>query len=247
MTIYNTIKGINVEKIKHNMIIMKKYVFGLIFILLLVNNAVGQVTYANGKVTVNGKVYTTMVVDGDTVILADLDPMSLSSPRSFESDEELKRYKKYKYFAAKVYPYAKDAINILNKIEERTKHMKPSKRKKYIKLTYMQLEHNFKTQLKKLSKTQGKILIKMIEKETNMTFFNTVKKMRNGFVAFYWHQFGKLYNYDLKEGYVEGKDRVLDAVLQDFDFGNDQDAVLNAQLLKKETPSKKPGLIQKKK
>lgn len=226
---------------------MKKYGISIVFILFLVINAVGQVTYADGKVTVNGKVYSTMVVDGDTVILADLDPMSLSSPRSFDSDEELKRYKKYKYFAAKVYPYAKDAINILNKIEERTKHMKPAKRKKYVKLTYRQLEHNFKSQLKKLSKTQGKILIKMIEKETDMTFFNTVKKMRNGFVAYYWHQFGKLYDYDLKEGYVEGKDRVMDAVLQDFNFGKDQDAVLNAQLLKKETSPKKKMILQKKK
>lgn len=226
---------------------LKKYGVSIVFILFLVINAIGQENRADGKVTVNGKVYSTMVVDGDTVILADLDPMSLSSPRNFESNAELKRYKKYKYFAAKVYPYAKDAINILNKLEERTKDMKPAKRKKYIKLTYRQLEHNFKSQLKKLSKTQGKILIKMIEKETNMTFYNIVKKMRNGFVAFYWHQFGKLYNYDLKEGYVKGKDRVMDAVLQDFNFENDQDAVLNAQLLKKKTASKKAMIIQKKK
>ena len=87
----------------------------------------------------------------------------------------------------------------------------------------------------------------MIEKETDMTFFNTVKKMRNGFVAYYWHQFGKLYDYDLKEGYVEGKDRVMDAVLQDFNFGNDQDAVLNAQLLKKGPSPKKTMILQKKK
>lgn len=182
------------------------------------------------KVVINGKVYPTMVIDGDTVILAYLDSMSVSSPRSFATKEEYERYRKYKYFAAKVYPYAKDAINILNKIEDRTKSMKPDKRRRYIKLTYRQLEYNFKKKLKSLSKTQGKILIKMIEKETHTSFYNIIKRMRNGFVAFYWHQFGKLYGYNLKEGYIRGKDKPMDAVLDDFNFDKIDDHMLNIQL-----------------
>lgn len=179
-----------------------------------------------------------MIVDGDTIILADLKPVSFSTIRDFKSKEEKKRYRLYKYYAPKVYPYAKDAINILNKIEERTQDMPSKKRKKYIKLTYRQLEYNFKKQLKKLSKTQGKILIKMIEKETGSTFYEIMKKMRNGTVAFTWHQFGKFYNYDLKQGYHQGADRPMDAVLQDFNFNNITDEVLNAELLKSDDKTK---------
>ena len=213
---------------------IKKISLLLILSFLILSNVNSQITKSKGKVSINGKVYSTMVVDGDTVILADLDSMSVSSPRSFATNEEYKRYLKYKYFAAQVYPYAKDAINILNKIDDRTKNMKPSKRKKYIKLTYRQLEYNFKKQLKSLSRTQGKILIKMIEKETGMPFYDLIKKMRNGFTAFYWHQFGKLYGYNLKEGYIKGKDRPMDAVLLDFNFDDEHDTILNAHLLKKE-------------
>ncbi len=189
------------------------------------------------KITINGKLYSTMIVDGDTIVLADLNPVSFSTIRNFKSKEEKKRYRLYKYYAPKVYPYAKDAINILNKIEERTKDMPASKRKKYIKLTYRQLEYNFKKQLKKLSKTQGKILIKMIEKETNSTFYNIIKRMRNGVVAFTWHQFGKFWDYDLKQGYHPGDDRPMDAVLQDFSFDDNSDKTLNAELLKKDKKS----------
>ena len=215
------------------MIKIKKNILLLIISFLVSNNANSQITKSNGKVTINGKVYSTMVVNGDTVILANLDTMSVSSPRSFATNEEYRRYIKYKYFAAKVYPYAKDAINILNKLDDITKDMEPSKKKRYIKLTYRQLESNFKKQLKALSRTQGKILIKMIEKETGMPFYDLIKKMRNGFTAFYWQQFGKLYGYNLKEGYIEGKDRPMDAVLHDFNFDNIDDTTLNANLLKK--------------
>lgn len=211
----------------------KNISFPVIVFLIFVYNINAQIIKSNGKITINGKVYSTMVIDGDTVILADLDTMSISSPRSFYTAEERKRYRLYKYYAPKVYPYAKDAINIFNKLEDRTKNMKPGRRKKYIKLTYRQLELNFKKQLKSLSRTQGKILIKMIEKETGMTFYDLIKKMRNSFTAFYWHQFSKFYGYNLKEGYIKGKDRPMDAVLMDFKFDNDDNGSLNAPLLKK--------------
>lgn len=116
--------------------------------------------------------------------------------------------------------------------------MEPQKRKRYIKNTYRQLEHNFKQQLKKLSKTQGKILVKMIEKETNTSFYNIIKRMRNGFVAFYWHRFSKFFGYDLKRGYHVGDDKMMDVILQDFRFDDDNTAILNAELLKKEEKTK---------
>lgn len=220
------------------MISIRKYIW-LIFVILGFTLSINaQTKTLKKKIKINGKVYSTMIVDGDTIILADLEPISYTSIRNFKSEEERKKYRLYKYYAAKAYPYAKDAINILNKIEERTKDMEPTKRKKYIKLTYRQLEHNFKQHLKKLSKTQGKILIKMIEKETGSTFYEIIKKMRNGFTAFYWNQFGKLYNYNLKRGYIVGDDRMMDVILQDFSFDDNKDKVLNTQLLKKEEKTK---------
>jgi len=220
------------------MILIKKYTLTLIFLLSLVIGLNAQNKNFKNKIKINGKVYSTMVVDGDTIILADLDPVSYTSIRKFASEEERKKYRLYKYYAAKAYPYAKDAINILNKIEERTVDMEPKKRKRYIKNTYRQLEHNFKQQLKKLSKTQGKILVKMIEKETNTSFYKIIKRMRNGFVAFYWHRFSKFFGYDLKRGYHVGDDKMMDVILQDFRFDDDNTAVLNAELLKKEEKTK---------
>lgn len=229
-----TLKKYNIN----TMTILKKYITLFILLLIFSIHLNGQESKNGKKIKINGKLYSTMIVDGDTIILADLNPVSFSTIRNFESADEKKRYRLYKYYAPKVYPYAKDAINILNKIEERTKDMPSRKRKKYIKLTYRQLEYNFKKQLKKLSKTQGKILVKMIEKETDSTFYEIIRRMRNGAVAFTWHQFGKFWDYDLKQGYHPGDDRPMDTVLQDFNFNDNSDEILNAELLKKDNKTK---------
>ena len=61
-------------------------------------------------------------------------------------------------------------------------------------------------------------MIKMIERELDETMYNLLKGVKGRFTAFYWHNFSKLYSYDLKEGYSVGKYIILDAVLQDFDI-----------------------------
>lgn len=79
------------------------------------------------------------------------------------------------------------------------------------------MKSEFEAPLSKLTKLQGKIMIKMIEQELDETMHNLIKSVRGRFTAFYWHNFSKLYSYDLKEGYNKGDYPILDAVLSDFD------------------------------
>lgn len=167
---------------------------------------------------IDGIMVTALVTeDGDTLILAELDDISITSLRSFKSDEDYKKYMKFKRYAALVYPYAKEAIKIFKEAEYATQNMSKRKRKKYMKQLQKELKTEFEEPLVKLTKLQGKIMIKMIEKELDKSMFDLVKGVRGGFVASYWHRFAKLYSYDLKEGYVPGRYIILDAVLNDFD------------------------------
>lgn len=170
------------------------------------------------KLNLKGKIYSAMISDGDTLILADLDDVSITSPRKFDSDADYKKYLKFRRYAAKVFPYAKEAIRIFREVEYASEHMSKRERKKKIKELEKELKLEFEEPLKKLTKLQGKIMMKMIEKETGETMYNLMKSMRGRFTAFYWNQFSKLFSYDLKEGYQVGKYEILDAVLQDFDL-----------------------------
>ncbi len=75
--------------------------------------------------------------------------------------------------------------------------------------------------MKSLSRTQGKILVKMIEYELETPLYDLLKGVRNGMTASKWQMVGKLFGYDLKTGYIPGEDPILDAVLQDFDISYD--------------------------
>lgn len=168
--------------------------------------------------TLDGHFVTAMVTDdGDTIYMDRLRDISITSLRKFKSDEDYRKYMKFKRYAAVVYPYAKEAIKIFREVEYATATMKKRKRKKHIKHLQGDLKEKFEKPLKKLTKLQGKILIKMIERELDKDMFTLIRGLRGRLQAMYWHNASKLYSYDLKEGYEEGKYEILDAVLQDFD------------------------------
>ena len=172
-------------------------------------------------ITINGEVVTALVQDGDTLIMAELEEASVTTFRTFESDTEYRMYMKYRRYALKVYPYAVSSIRIFREVEAETADMSKRKRKKYIKKVQKDVRREFTEPLKNLSRTQGKILIKMIEKELDIPMYYLLKDLRNGFQASKWQTLGKMYGYNLKDGYIVGEDPILDAVLSDFDISHD--------------------------
>lgn len=180
--------------------------------------ALGQGTVSNRKV--NGEIMTILITEvGDTLLLADdLDAVSITSPRAFKTKEERRKYYKYKRYALKVYPYAVTAIKIFRQLEVATATMKRRERRKYVKKLQREYEEEFKEPLKKLTKTQGKILIKMIEKELDDNFYDLLKGLRGGLNARFWQTAGKFYGYNLKDGYTQGEDSILDMVMGDLNI-----------------------------
>lgn len=176
-----------------------------------------------------GERYFPYTVDecGDTLILASLDDVTVSTPRSFNSDEEYRRFRRYRRYAVKVYPYAVEAIRIFREMEDDTEGMKKRTRKKHVRQLQKDLKDKFSDPLKDLTKTQGMILIKMIEKELDTPMYFLIKDLRSGFTATYWNMIGGLYGHNLKEGYLEGQDPVLDAVLNDLDISYDLSPTLD--------------------
>ncbi|PHN01736.1 DUF4294 domain-containing protein [Flavilitoribacter nigricans] len=185
--------------------------------------ALGLSAQNNTGYTRVGERYFPYTIDecGDTLILASLDDVTVSTPRSFNSDEEYRRFRRYRRYALKVYPYAVEAIRIFRELENETEDMKKRARKKHIRDLQKEMKDKFSDPLKDLTKTQGMILIKMIEKELDTPMYFLIKDLRSGLTATYWKLIGGLYGHDLKEGYIEGQDPVLDAVLNDLDVSYD--------------------------
>ena len=188
-------------------------VFSLLSGPLFAQKKAGKPTIRDGLVTV------VVGDDGDSIFVANnLPEVSLSSPRKFKSREEYTRYRRYLRYAATVYPYAKEAIRIFREVEFATNNMKKRKRKKHVKKLQKELKEEFEEPLKKLSKTQGKILVKMIERETGKSMFQLIKSLRGGLTAHYWSTMSRFWGYRLKKPYKKGDDPILDVVLKDFNI-----------------------------
>lgn len=197
---------------------MKKIPF-LIVLLFSVHFAFAQGTRTVGKAKINGELVTLMLDEaGDTMYVADnLMEVSLTSPRQFKNFADYQRYRKYLRYAAIVYPYAKEAIKIFNEVEYATNNMKKSKRKKYVRKLAKDLKKEFEDPLKGLTKTQGLIMTKMIERETGRSMHALLKETKGTMSAGYWNTMSKFWGYKLKNKYKEGDDEIMDAVLKDFD------------------------------
>lgn len=171
-----------------------------------------------GKTSINGQLFTLLLdKNGDTLYVADdLMTISLTSPRKFKSVDEYNRYRKYLRYAAIVYPYAKDAIEVFRQLNSETEEMRKGKRKRYARKLQKELDDKFEEPLKNLTKTQGKILVKMVERELDTPLYDLIRTYRGGMTAGYWNTASKFWGYDLKHGYIEGEDPILDAVLEDF-------------------------------
>lgn len=160
------------------------------------------------------------VENGDSVYVMSLWPVRITERRVFKDADERRQYLLYKNAARKVYPYALDAIALYDELQTETADMTKRQRRRYIRHENRELKEDMTEQMKNLSKTQGKVLIKMIEKEVGKPFYQILRETRGGVNAAYWHNIGKLYGYNLKEGYTPGADPLLDEVFLDYDFGD---------------------------
>ncbi|NRB63608.1 MAG: DUF4294 domain-containing protein [Saprospiraceae bacterium] len=172
-----------------------------------------------GEITIDGQIFEYLVDEcGDTIVMAQLTEVPISSSRTFDNPEDYRKYRRYRKYAYIVYPYASESIRIFKELEVEVNEMNKKDRRKHIRRLQKELKEEFEEPLKGLTRLQGMILFKMIEKELETPMFTLIKDLKNGLTAFYWNTLGSLYGHHLKDGYTRGDDPILDMVLDDIDI-----------------------------
>lgn len=120
------------------------------------------------------------------------------------------------YNVRKVYPYARIAATKVNEIEKKLAGVtKEAEKKKIIKEEYAQLMKTFKAPLMKLSITQGRILIRLIYRETNHSSFAHIREYRGTVNAYFWQSIALLFGNNLKAAYDPyGEDAEIEEIVQ---------------------------------
>ena len=163
-------------------------------------------------------------IEGDSVFKKEIDlkEVVVYKPVIFADNQERLDYFVLKRKVLKVYPYAKMASERLAKLNDRLDKIKSKrKKKKYTKMLEKFLQEELTAELRKLTRTEGQILVKLIYRETGITAFSLVRELRNGFRAFTYNTIAKVFKISLKEEYDPLKvreDLFIEDILRNSSF-----------------------------
>ncbi|MDG1912208.1 MAG: DUF4294 domain-containing protein [Flavobacteriaceae bacterium] len=147
-----------------------------------------------------------------------LQEVVLFQPLRFKSMKELREYVILRNRTLRVYPYAKLAADRLDTLTTRLGQIKKKRqKKKYIKRIEKFIYDEFEEELKKLSRSQGRILIKLVHRQTGTTTHELIKQLRNGWKAMIYQTTASFFKLSLKDTYdpeANYEDFLIEDILQ---------------------------------
>lgn len=171
------------------------------------------------------------IIDGDSVAVPviQLREVHLMGKHRFATKEERVRYLILKRKTLKVYPYAKLAAERLVELNERLATLeRKSEQRQYSKIIQRYIEDEFSAELKKLTRTEGQILVKLMHRQTGITTFDLIKELRSGWRAFWFNNTAKLFDISLKREF-DPENVAEDFMIEDILLRAFQDGRLERQ------------------
>jgi len=163
------------------------------------------------------------VEKGDTVYYHKIPDIVVRAPRKFKSQAEERQFWRLVYNVKRTYPYAKMAGQKLHALNEQYLQITSEKdRKEYSKKVEDELKAEFEGELRKLTVTQGRILLRLVDRETGNTTFEILKEFRGSLSAVFWQAIAKIFGSDLKTRYnpSSGEDKIIEQIIEQIEEGS---------------------------
>ncbi len=156
-----------------------------------------------------------IIIKNDSLLL-ELDEVLVFDRRTFDSNKERRYYYWFYKKVHKAYPFAKIAADKLTEINRQLEGIKSKrKRRKHIKKIQKFMEGEFNDELKKLTKTEGRILLKLVHRQTGETMFDLIREYRSGWNAFWYNSTANMFKLSLKSEYHPDTN-ALDFIIEDI-------------------------------
>jgi hypothetical protein len=169
----------------------------------------------------NGYLVQFKIVDGDTIPFINLREIIIFPPHQFHSKREVMKYAKLVRNIKKVLPYAKIARTKLFLIESEVEKIPTeSERKEFLKHAENALKDDFQDEITNLTMTQGRLLIKLIDRETGNTSYALIKELKGSFNAFLYQSIARIFGENLKDEYdPKGDDKLVEEIVVRIENG----------------------------
>lgn len=162
-----------------------------------------------------------IVTGKDTIIERNIKEVWVYPPRQFKSPRYERQYWRLVQRVKKVLPYARTANELLRQYEpEYLKLTKDRDKRKLIRNVEDELMYRYKDEFKKMSVSDGRVLIKLIDRETGRTGYTLIKEFRGGFVATFWQGIARIFGNNLKDEFDPyGEDLLIEEIVTLIEIG----------------------------
>ena len=152
--------------------------------------------------------YHTVTDDGDTVLVLVMHPVTVFPQIRFKNRKQEEFYWRTVRDVRKTLPYAKLAFQALCETYEYIQTIPdPKTREQHLKRLEKDIFNQYKPVVKSTTKTQGKVMLKLINRETNQSSFNIVKAFLGSFRAGFWQTFGRFFGINIKQSWKPDKNK----------------------------------------
>jgi hypothetical protein len=195
----------------------------LLFSLYLAD-ATGQIDSLKQKNdTLQGRSYLMQNVtrNGETLPEVEIKEVTVYAHPQFPKKSDLRRYEKLVYNLKKVYPYALLVRNKLSVVNAEIANIPEGKeRKEYLKKVEKEVFANYEGDIREMTISQGRLLIKLIDRETQNTSYTLIKEYRGKFSAAFWQGIARIFGTNLKEEYdPSGEDALIESLILEIEAG----------------------------
>ena len=158
--------------------------------------------------------YKAYVDNNDTIAIIDLKEVYIYAPHKFKNNREKIKYMKLVRDVKRTLPYAKLVYETLIETYEYIQYMPEKEQQEHLKRMEKELFKQYKPELKKLTLSQGKLLIKLVNRECNQSSYSIVKAFLGSFRAGFWNFFAGIFGASLKTEYdPDGKDAMIEKIV----------------------------------
>jgi len=161
------------------------------------------------------------IVNGDTIPHIELKEVPILPPKKFKSKAEERQYWRLVYNLKKVYPYSKVVAQTVREVDAKLADIRTDKeRRKFIKSMEDALWKKYEGDMRQMTITQGKLLFKLIDRETSQSTYFWIDSYRGSVSAFFWQGMARLFGTNLKSEYdPKGDDKLIEQIVTYIEKG----------------------------
>jgi len=162
-----------------------------------------------------------ILMGNDTLPHLDLPTVDVFPKKAFKRKSEEQQYWRLVWRVKKVLPYAKEAALLVKKYEmEVSPDARGKDRRVYVRKAEEELMKKYGPAMKKLSVNDGRVLIKLIDRETNKVSYDLIHELKGGVSAVFWQGVARIFGNNLKSKYDPwGEDRQIEQIIQYIEMG----------------------------